>query len=123
MPLNKSKIKKIVDIIFEKKGSDVLLLDIRKHSPATDYFIICTAQSQPHTQAIADELLSKLKKQHLIPHHIEGYNNAQWILLDYFDFVIHIFLNETRQFYGLERLWGDVPQRRYIDQPADKSDN
>ena len=120
MLLNKSKIEKIVDIIFEKKGSDVLLLDIRKHSPVTDYFIICTASSQPHTQAIADDLLLKLKKQNLIPHHIEGYNNAQWILLDYFDFVIHIFLNETRQFYGLERLWGDVPQRRYIDTPTNK---
>ena len=123
MPLNKKKIQKIIDIIFKKKGSDVLLLDIHKHSPITDYFIICTSQSPPHTQAIADELLFRLKQDNLLPHHIEGYNNAQWILLDYFDFVIHIFLNEVRQFYGLERLWGDVPQRRYIDQPADKSDN
>lgn len=120
MAINKTKLASIINIIFEKKGEDILLFDLRKHSPITDYFIICTAQSPPHAQAISDELSFRLKKKNLMPHHVEGYNNAQWILLDYFDFVIHIFLNDIRQFYGLERLWGDVPQRRFIDQQANK---
>jgi ribosome-associated protein len=120
MSISKRKLESIINIIFEKKGDDVLLLELKKLSPITDYFIMCTAQSQPHAQAIADELSLRLKKQNLRPHHIEGYNNAQWIVLDYWDFVVHIFLNEVRQFYGLERLWGDAPQRRYVDKLIDK---
>lgn len=117
MAITKKKIEQIIEIIFEKKGQDVLLLELKKRSPITDYFIICTAQSPPHAQAIANELSVKLKKGDMLTHHIEGYQNGQWIILDYWDFIIHIFLAEVRQYYGLERLWGDAPQRRYDDQP------
>jgi len=116
MSITKKKLEAIVKIIFEKKGDNILLMDLRKLSPITDYFIICTAQSSLHAQAISNELSFRLKKQNITHHHVEGYSNAQWIVLDYFDFVIHIFLNEVRQFYGLERLWGDAPQRRFVDQ-------
>lgn len=119
MAITKRKLESFIKIIFEKKGENVLLLDLRKFSPITDYFIICTAQSQLHAQAICNELSMRLKKMNILSHHIEGYNNAQWIILDYWDVVIHIFLSEIRQFYGLERLWGDAPQRRYVDQPND----
>lgn len=120
MAITKKRLESIIDIIFEKKGEDVLLLELKKRSQITDYFIICTAQSSSHTQAIAEEIEQRLKKQNIRPHHIEGYINGQWVVLDYWDFVIHIFLNEIRQFYGLERLWGDAPQRRFIDQPINK---
>ncbi|MEO0076711.1 MAG: ribosome silencing factor [candidate division WOR-3 bacterium] len=119
MAISKKKLNAIINIIFEKKGEDVLLLDLRKLSPITDYFIICTAQSPTHAQAISNELSDRLKKEKIYYHHIEGYNNAQWIVLDYFDFIIHIFQNEVRKFYGLERLWGDAPQRRFVDKPKD----
>lgn len=115
MSIAKKNLETIAKIIFEKKGENVLLLDLRKLSPITDYFIICTAQSPLHAQAISNELAIRLKKHNITPHHIEGYNNAQWIVLDYFDFVIHIFLNEVRQFYGLERLWGDASQKNFVD--------
>ncbi len=115
MAITPKKLQEIINIIFEKKGDDVLLLNIKKLSPITDYFIIVTAQSNLHAQAISDELAFRLKKQNILPHHIEGYPNGQWIVLDYFDFVVHIFLNEVRQFYGLERLWGDAPQKRFTD--------
>jgi ribosome-associated protein len=117
MAITNKKLEAIVDIIFEKKGEDVLFMNLKKLSPITDCFLICTAQSTLHAQAISDELALRLKKQNIIPHHIEGYQNGQWIVLDYFDFVIHVFVNEVRQFYGLERLWGDAPQRRFVDQP------
>jgi ribosome-associated protein len=120
MAVTKKNLQTIVDIVFEKKGADVLLMDLRRRSPITDYFICLTAQSPPHAQAISNEIELRLKKQNVRPHHIEGFTNGQWIILDYFDFVVHIFLNEIRQFYGLERLWGDAPQRRFVDQPTDK---
>ncbi|MBS4016042.1 MAG: ribosome silencing factor [Candidatus Latescibacteria bacterium] len=118
MAVSKKKIEKIIELIFEKKGDEVLLLELKKRSPITDYFIICTAQSPLHAQAICQELETRLKKENIRPHHVEGYQNGQWVILDYWDFIVHIFLAEVRQFYGLERLWGDAPQTRYHDQPA-----
>lgn len=103
--------KKIAQLIVDKKGENVLLLDLRRISPVTDYFLLATAQSPLHSQAISDELVEKLKKESYRVHHVEGYNQAQWILLDYLDIVVHIFLPEVRTFYGLERLWGDAPRK------------
>jgi ribosome-associated protein len=112
--------KKIVQAIIDKKGENVLLLDLRRISPVADYFILATAQSPLHSQAISDEIIEKLRKEGYRVHHVEGYNQAQWILLDYVDIVVHIFLPEVRTFYGLERLWGDVPRRTFV---ADKVKN
>lgn len=109
-----SHLERILQVIYEKKGEDILLLDLRRISPITDFFIIATASSTIHAQAITDELVAQLKKESYLPHHIEGYNPAQWVLLDYIDVVVHIFLPEVRKFYGLERLWGDAPQRRFV---------
>ncbi len=100
-------------LIVDKKGENVLLLDLRKISPVADYFILATAQSPLHAQAISDELVEKLKKVNYRVHHVEGYNQAQWILLDYIVIVIHVFLREIRTFYGLERLWGDAPRKAF----------
>jgi ribosome-associated protein len=111
--------KKIAQLIVAKKGEDVLLLDLRRISPVADYFILVTAQSPLHSQAISDELIEKLRKEGYRIHHIEGYNQAHWILLDYLDIVVHIFLPEVRNFYGLERLWGDAPRQVFNDQSTD----
>ena len=106
---------KIVTRIQEKKGSDILLLDLRKVSPLTDFFVVCTAKSPLHARAIADEITISQKRENSACDHVEGYELGQWILIDCTDVVIHVFLAPVRQFFGLERLWGDMPQRRFPD--------
>lgn len=105
--------RRLLKIIEKKMGEDIVVLDLRKASPLTDFFIIATANSTVHARAIADALCDRNSLKGLkMPHQIEGRENAQWILLDYIDVIVHIFLAETREFYGLERLWGDVPRKR-----------
>src|SRR5215211_1878997 len=88
----------------EKKASDILVLRLSAITEFTDYFIICSGSSTRQTQAIADEITEQLKKFKIRPLHTEGYKTAQWILLDYGTFVVHVFTEEARQFYDLERL-------------------
>jgi len=101
--------KRAAAIIVGKLGDDVMVLDLRGRSPLADYFVIATANSTIHAQAIAEELALELKHEGERVHHTEGMENGVWVLLDYFDVVVHIFCGETRQFFGLERLWGDAP--------------
>lgn len=96
--------RKIAQTLYLKKAEDILILDIRELSGIADFFIICSGTSDRHVKAIADAVLDELAK----PWHKEGYENLQWILLDYVDVVVHVFQNETREFYSLERLWGDA---------------
>jgi ribosome-associated protein len=104
--------QRLANVIQKKLGENIVILDLRGASPLTDFFVITTASSTVHARAIAESLCDLggrpgLKK----PHHIEGAENGQWILLDYFDVLVHIFLADVREFYGLERLWGDVPRK------------
>lgn len=92
----------------EKKAADLVVLDLRKAAGFTDYFVICTGQNARQIKAIADAVEEALGKAHVKPAHVEGYARAEWILLDYFDFVVHVFGEQTRNFYGLERLWGSA---------------
>lgn len=96
-----------------KKATDIIKLNVREVCDVTDSFIICTAQTNIHSQAIADSISEKLTKKKIALHHIEGYELGKWVLLDYLDFVIHIFLPKQRLYYDLERLWGDVPREEY----------
>lgn len=96
-----------------KLGEDIVVMDLRGVSPIADYFVIVTASSTVHAQAIARELEEQLSAAGERMHHKEGQENASWILLDYVDVVVHIFLGDVRSYYGLERLWGDVPQVRF----------
>jgi ribosome-associated protein len=91
-----------------KKASDIVVLDLRKAAAFTDYFVICTGQNARQIKAISDAIEEALARRHLKPAHVEGYQRAEWVLLDYFDFVVHVFSEETRTFYGLERLWGSA---------------
>ncbi|MGH9452583.1 MAG: ribosome silencing factor [Terriglobia bacterium] len=96
---------KAVRAAQDHKALDMSILDLRDLSSFTDFFLICSGASTRHTQAICDAVVENLKKSGLSPAHVEGYRQAEWILVDYLNFVVHIFLERARQFYDLERLW------------------
>jgi len=89
----------------DKKALDLVVLDLREMAAFTDFFIICSGNSAPQIQAISNEIEIRLKKAGKTPDHIEGYRQAQWILMDYSEFVVHIFSPDRRSYYNLERLW------------------
>ena len=89
----------------DKKALDLIVLDLREVAAFTDHFIICSGSSPPQIQAISNEIEVRLKKAGKTPDHIEGYRQAQWILMDYSEFVVHIFSPDRRSYYNLERLW------------------
>ncbi len=91
----------------DKKAVDVVALDISGIASFARYFLLCSGDSSRQIQAIADEIEARLKKSGVIPNHIEGYRNAEWVLMDYLDLVVHIFSKQARAYYDLERLWRD----------------
>ncbi|MBX7223805.1 MAG: ribosome silencing factor [Blastocatellia bacterium] len=104
-----------VRAIQEKKGLDITVLDLSAISSFTDYFVLCSGTSDRHVKAIADEIEKKLYEIKAKPHHIEGYEDGQWVLFDCGDFIIHAFTQMTRQFYDLERLWRDAKKYSFND--------
>ncbi len=94
----------------EKKATDLVVLDLRKVATFTEYFLICTAASARQAQAVSNAIEETLLKHGKRPLHIEGYSSAEWILLDYGDFIVHVFAQASRKFYDLERLWRDAPR-------------
>jgi ribosome-associated protein len=96
--------------IQEKKGEDIVRLDLRNiHTSVADYFIVCSANSGTQVKAIADSVEKEIfKNTNTDPRHKEGFETADWVILDYFDVVVHIFKTEKRHFYGIEELWGDA---------------
>ena len=102
------EISAAVNAALDKKAEDALVLDLR-HTPAfTDFFVLCSGQNTRQVQAIADSVEQTLRARGIRPSHIEGYDRAEWILMDFFTFIVHIFTPHTRAFYSLERLWGDA---------------
>ncbi|HXG45941.1 MAG TPA: ribosome silencing factor [Gemmatimonadales bacterium] len=99
-----------VRAIDDLKGRQVLVLDLRGLCDATDYFILASGTSDAHVRGIAESVLEKLHRSGFRAHHVEGLPGGRWVLLDYVDFVVHVFHPETRSFYQLERLWGDAPE-------------
>jgi ribosome-associated protein len=91
-----------------KKATDIAVLDLRKVAAFADFFVICSGASPRQIRAIADAIMEALAAVGVKPAHVEGYDRSEWVLLDYFDVVVHIFAPETRLFYGLERLWGSA---------------
>jgi ribosome-associated protein len=95
----------------DRKAVNLIVLDVGKICSFADYFVICTGTSTRHTRAISDAIQEQLKKNWgQIPAHLEGYTQSEWILMDYFDFVVHIFSERAREFYNLERLWKSAPR-------------
>lgn len=101
-----ANVREAVRAAQDRKAVDLKVLDLKGLSSFTDFFLICTGTSTRHMQAISDAVAGQLEQAAgLAPAHIEGYAEAQWILLDYLEFVIHIFSEQSRRFYDLERLW------------------
>jgi len=98
----------IADLILKKKGTDIKIINLEGKTSVTDYFIICSASSTLQVKAIADNILKETKKAGETAWRDEGYTGLTWILIDYVDVVVHIFMDETRRFYNLEGLWGDA---------------
>ncbi|HJZ67218.1 MAG TPA: ribosome silencing factor [Blastocatellia bacterium] len=94
----------------EKKATNLVALDLRDVASFTEYFLICSGASTRQGQAISDGVEEALRKNGKRPSHIEGYSSAEWILLDYGDFIVHVFSQASRRFYDLERLWRDAPR-------------
>ena len=96
----------------DKKAGEIVELDLRGVLGYTDYFVVCSGNTERQTKAIHDGILEGLKREHeTLPARVEGASRADWILMDYLDVVVHIFTPETREFYRLEQLWGEAPAR------------
>lgn len=95
-----------------KKAIDIQILDLRGLTSITDYFVVCSGTSTTHVSAIADGVERALKESGQHPSHIEGAGESTWVLMDYGDVVVHVFEEQTRAFYALERLWGDAPRMK-----------
>jgi ribosome-associated protein len=102
----KQQVAEAINACQDKKAEEVTILQLEKDSGAfTDYFVVCSGSNPRQIQAIADEVEERLEKQDLRPTHVEGYKQAEWVLLDYVDFVVHVFSEKARKYYELERLW------------------
>ncbi len=108
-------------LAIEKKGEDVVVLDLRRFSIGCDFFVIVTATSDPHVRAVAEWIQDEMTRRRKVrPWHREGFAHGRWILLDYVDWVVHVFLTEARQHYLLERLWGDAPREDVSGQQTEE---
>ena len=100
--------RRVTEYMFEKKAEDVVIADLEGLSSAADFFVICTATSDMHAKAIADNVEDRLAQEGAKLHHKEGHQSLKWVLLDYVDIIVHVFQKDARAFYDLERLWGDA---------------
>ncbi len=99
-----------VDALLDKKGINLTVMDMHEVSGVADIFVLATGESELQIKALADAVVERIRdRHHERPWHVEGYEGRQWVLLDYVDLVVHIFSQEKRTFYGLERLWNDAP--------------
>ena len=105
-----AEVRRAAELALERKAHDVVILDLRGISTATDYFVIAGGTSDVQVKAIAEHVHDELKKESVRPEHKEGLRGGRWVLLDYVDFVVHVFHPQARDFYQLENLWGDAPR-------------
>ena len=105
------RIRRAINAMAEKKAIDLTVLDLRGISSFTDFFVIATGANRRQVQAISDEVVEELKRNGSPAARVEGYQNAEWVLIDYGDFVVHVFDDKARRFYDLERLWREARRR------------
>ena len=115
------EIAKAVKAALDKKALDVVVLDLRKSQAFTDFFLLCSGQNTRQVQAIVDSVEETLRAAKIKPANVEGYKRAEWVLMDYFTFIVHVFTPQTRDFYSLERLWGDAERIEVSDEPPPRS--
>ena len=99
--------QRISELMMEKKAVDIIIIDVRKITTLTDFFVVCTSESEPQTRAITDHINQKMKEEGVKSWHIEGYEPLDWVLVDFVNIVAHIFSKESRKYYEFERLWAD----------------
>ena len=99
--------QRISELMIEKKAVDIIIIDVKKITTLTDFFVVCTSESQPQTRAITDHINQKMKEDGIKSWHIEGYEHLDWVLIDFVNIFVHIFSKETREYYEFERLWAD----------------
>jgi ribosome-associated protein len=104
-----ARVRTAVAAAEDRKAQDLRVLHLGDVSGFSDYFVICSGTNERQVQAIADAVEERLRAERVRPLHVEGYNRAQWVLLDYGDLVVHVFQEQPRSFYALERLWSDAP--------------
>jgi len=114
-------VAKAVQAALDKKALDVVVLDLRNTPAFTDFFVLCSGLNQRQVKAIADAVEETLRAVKVRPAHVEGYDRAEWVLMDFFTFIVHIFTPQTREFYSLERLWGDA-ERIEVKDPEPAAD-
>lgn len=107
--------RKVAGFAYDKKAEDLLVMDLRKVTDMTSFFILCSGDSGPQVKAIADNVLEQARKSGIEVYHVEGYESLRWVLIDLIDIVVHVFQPEVRRYYQLERLWGDAPVERIGD--------
>jgi ribosome-associated protein len=101
------------ELADNRKAENIVILDLRKLSSVTDYFVICTGSSEPHLRAIVDEITEQLREIHALrPRAMDGAWRTAWVVLDYFDVIVHVMRADVREHYDLEGLWGDAPRVR-----------
>ena len=106
-------VERAAELALERKATDVVALDLASLSGAMDYFLLASGRSDVQVKAIAENIVEELKKRKIRPEHIEGLQGGRWVLIDYIDFVVHVFHEEARNFYQLELLWGDAPRLEF----------
>jgi ribosome-associated protein len=111
-----SEVSRAVRAALDKKALDVVVLDLRSTPAFTDFFVLCSGTNQRQVKAIADAVEESLRTARVRPAHTEGYDRAEWVLMDFFTFIVHIFTPQTRAFYALERLWGDAERIEVSDE-------
>jgi ribosome-associated protein len=111
--------RRIATLAAERRGDEILVLDLRQISTACDFFVLVSGLSEPHLSGIADHLEDTLREEGIRPWHVEGRQNRKWILLDFVDVVVHLFQKDTRDYYRLENLWSEAPREEFrLEAPA-----
>jgi ribosome-associated protein len=115
LAIDHPQVAAIVEVLQEKKGLDILLMDLKEINDSADFFVLCTGTSDMHVRSLAEAVRDKLREQGERAWHVEGLENRRWVLLDFVDIVVHVFRQDAREFYALERLWGDAECVRFED--------
>ena len=116
-----AEVARAAELAMERKAQELVVLDLRGISSATDYFLIGSGTSDVQVRAIADHIIEEMKKEGVRPGHVEGLEGGRWVLIDYIDFVVHVFHPEARSFYQLEGLWGDARRLVVEDAPPSRT--
>ena len=106
-------LKIVINLALDKKAEDIIVLDVRGLSSITDFMVICHGNSEPQVKAITDSIRKGTPQK---PRHLEGYEKQNWVLIDYFDVMIHVFNHDQREYYSIDRLWADAPSKKISDE-------